>query len=138
MYFRGVTMKQCYCCSGQPFEVCCRPFIEGARKPLTAEALMRSRYTAYATMAVEYIIRTTHISTRKYYDAAAISAWAASSAWKKLEIISTEKGLNTDTIGYVEFKAYYTDTNLRSQIHHEYSTFKKDGDSWFFVDGKVS
>jgi SEC-C motif-containing protein len=130
-------MKQCYCCSGLAFDMCCRPLIEDVSKPVTAEALMRSRYTAYATMAVAYIIQTTHLSTRRYYDPPSIKAWAASSVWEKLEIISTEKGMSTDTIGYVEFKAYYTDANLRSQIHHEYSTFKKDGDRWFFVDGKV-
>lgn len=66
---RGYFMMQtCYCCSGKLFEECCKPILDGVRKASTAEELMRSRYSAYATASVEYILRTTHMSTRKLYD----------------------------------------------------------------------
>ena len=45
----------CPCCSGKPFAECCEPVIAGARKATSAEELMRSRYSAYATGAIDWI-----------------------------------------------------------------------------------
>jgi SEC-C motif-containing protein len=125
----------CYCCSERKFEDCCEPFLSGNRKPATAEELMRSRYTAYAIAAIEYILRSTHPSTRKFHDAQAIENWARSSRWQKLEIVATEQGTATDKTGTVEFKAFYTDAADEPQIHHEKSSFRKELGKWFFVDG---
>ncbi len=127
----------CYCCSGKKFEDCCQMFIVGAAKPATAEALMRSRYSAYATGAVEYIVRSTHPSTRKFHDAGAIEKWAKSNVWQKLEINSKSAGAAKDKKGTVEFKAYFLDAENEPQIHHELSNFVKYLGKWFFVDGKV-
>ena len=96
---------------------------------------MRSRYTAYATAAIEYLLRSTHPSTRKFHDALRIENWAKSSQWKKLEIIATERGSATDKIGTVKFKAYYLDADGEPRIHHEKSNFRKELGKWFFVDG---
>jgi SEC-C motif-containing protein len=57
-------MQTCYCCSGKVFEECCRPILDGVRKASTAEELMRSRYSAYATASVEYILQTTSPTPR--------------------------------------------------------------------------
>lgn len=130
-------MKLCACCSGQLYEMCCHVFISGMAKPDTAEQLMRSRYTAYARCEVPYIINTTHPSTRGQYNPKAIKEWATSSVWEKLEIVSTNKGAACDAIGYVEFKAYYSDSKNQHHIHHEYSTFEKLEKTWFFVEGEV-
>ena len=131
------TKMNCYCCSGREFEDCCGLFISGKAKPVTAEELMRSRYSAYATIEVDYILRTTHPSTRKFHEPRTIEQWAKTSRWQKLEIISTTKGNSTDKEGTVEFKAHYLDADHRPQIHHENSTFRKELGKWFFVDGKV-
>ena len=48
----------CPCGNPMPFEACCRPLLQGDRAPETAEALMRSRYSAYATGEVDYIIES--------------------------------------------------------------------------------
>lgn len=128
---------KCYCCSGREFEDCCQPFIKGLAKPSTAEALMRSRYSAYATVEVEYILRSTHPSTRKFHNAESIKNWARSSVWQKLEIVSTDQGKAQDKCGTVEFKAYFLDENRQPQIHHETSNFAKELGKWFFVDGKI-
>ena len=127
----------CYCCSDRKFEDCCKPFILGNRKPATAEELMRSRYSAYATAAVEYILRSTHPSVRKFHDSGAIERWAKSSTWQRLEIVSTSEGTPADKQGTVEFKAYYLDAGNEPQIHHEKSKFLKELGKWFFVDGAV-
>jgi SEC-C motif-containing protein len=124
-----MIIKKCYCGSQENFQECCEPIIKGIQKPSTAESLMRSRYSAYATHEVDYLLETTHISERKYYSKAEILNWAISNQWQKLEIINATE--NT-----VEFKAYFLDSELQSQIHHELSTFKLENGSWFYVDGK--
>ena len=92
---------------GQKFENCCQPFITKSAKPKTAEELMRSRYSAYACAAVEYIIKTTHPSRGKFHNAETIESWAKSSEWQKLEIVSKTDGESKDKKGTVEFKAYF-------------------------------
>ncbi len=130
-------MSLCYCCSGISFEQCCDPIIKEDKAAETAEALMRSRYSAYAVAAVDYLLKTTHVSTRKSYTASSIKKWAVSSKWLKLEILSKEKGTFSDSNGNVEFKAYYLDAKNIPQIHHEYSSFVKENGQWFFVSGEV-
>ena len=98
---------------------------------------MRSRFSAYAVCAVEYLLRSTHPSKRKFHKAEDIENWARSNTWEKLEIIAKSAGEANDQSGTVEFKAYFTDTDGKSQIHHEHSNFRKELGKWFFVDGKV-
>jgi SEC-C motif-containing protein len=121
--------KSCFCGSGKLFESCCAPYINGIQKAPTALALMKSRYSAYATHQADYLLATTHSSEREYYSRAEILHWATANKWEKLEIISFTE--NT-----VEFKAYFMDENNENKIHYEFSTFKQENGSWFYVDGK--
>lgn len=127
----------CYCCSGQKFEDCCQPFLSGTAKPKTAEQLMRSRYSAYTTAQIEYILRSTHSSTRKFHDSREIENWAKLNFWQRLEIVSKTAGEAKDKDGTVEFRAYFLDENDQPNIHHENSNFRKELGKWFFVDGKI-
>ena len=52
-------MATCHCGSGKPYVKCCEPYINGEPAP-TAEALMRSRYSAYVVGAVDYLGETLH------------------------------------------------------------------------------
>ncbi len=51
--------ERCPCDSGIKYKRCCGPWHAGAPAP-TPEALMRSRYAAYASGKVDYIVVTTH------------------------------------------------------------------------------
>lgn len=119
----------CFCGSAIPFPECCQKYINGTEKAPTALALMKSRYSAYASHQADYLWNTTHGSQRKYYSKADILHWATVNQWQKLEIIASTE--NT-----VEFKAYFLDENKINQIHHEFSTFVQENGSWFYVDGK--
>jgi SEC-C motif-containing protein len=121
--------KNCYCGSDKSFESCCNLYISGVQKAPTALALMKSRYSAYATHQADYLLATTHSSERKQYSREDILHWATVNKWQKLEIILATE--NT-----VEFKAYFIDENNVNQVHHEFSTFKQENGSWFYVDGK--
>jgi SEC-C motif-containing protein len=123
-----MTNNQCYCGSEKTFQDCCQPIIKGIQKAPTAEALMRSRYSAYATQEADYLVATTHSSERKYHSKSEILSWASSNQWLELKIIKATE--NT-----VEFKAYFLDNTLQKQIHHEFSTFKFENGSWFYVNG---
>ena len=127
-------MKACPCGTGKNYSECCEPFIKGTKKAPTAEALMRSRYTAFAVGELDYVEKTHHASTRKELDMEGVRSWATNSEWLSLEIRETDKGLEKDTTGKVEFKCKFI-FNGAEQTHHELSTFEKVGDEWFFVDG---
>ena len=51
-------MDACNCGSGRPYDACCGPYLAGWEAPPTAEALMRSRFTAYARADADYILAT--------------------------------------------------------------------------------
>ncbi len=122
-------MSNCFCGNSLLFEDCCEPYIKGVKKAPTAEALMRSRYSAFATCAADYLVNTTHISKRRLHKKSNILAWSQANKWIKLEVLAA-----TETT--VTFKAYYLDENLKAQVHYEHSTFKLENGNWFYVDGE--
>lgn len=119
----------CYCNSQKIFKDCCEPYIKGIKKPPTAEALMRSRYTAYATHQADYLVATTHASQRHLHSKEDILLWATSNQWQKLEVLKM-------TPTTVTFKAYYLDKKRQPHIHHEFSTFVLEDHIWYYVDGE--
>ena len=118
----------CPCCSELFFADCCEPLLLKKRSAATAEQLMRSRYSAYAVRNIDYLVSTTHSTTRHRFSKKDIEAWAISNKWLKLEIIES---LPTK----VEFKAHYIHGVDPVAIHHERSTFVFENDKWFYVDG---
>ena len=127
-------MAQCPCGSKKSYSLCCEPFLNGSKIPSTAEALMRSRYTAYTKAEIPYIESTHDPATRDSLDIESTRSWAAESEWLGLEIVATENGGKNDTKGTVEFKARYKQDG-EEVVHHEYSSFVKQDGSWFFHDG---
>jgi SEC-C motif-containing protein len=119
----------CYCGSGNRFADCCEPYIKGSSKAPTAEALMRSRYSAYCVHNAVYLWETTAPKQRRHHSKAAMMEWAKSNQWLKLDILNT-------TAATVEFKAYYLDGNLQAQVHHEKSAFVNEGGSWYYSEGE--
>lgn len=120
-------MSGCFCGNTASFKDCCEPYIKRIANAPTAEKLMRSRYSAFATAEADYLVATTHLSTRKFHKKADILDWSKNNQWLKLEILTSTKTT-------VTFKAYYLDENLKAQVHYEHSTFKLDDGKWFYVD----
>ena len=128
-------MNACPCGTELTFEECCGPIIDGTQSALSAEQLMRSRYTAYAKQDIGYLYSSLHRSHRNDFDEKSTRKWAERSQWHNLEIVDTRGGGEADTEGTVEFIATFTEGGARRK-HHELASFKKDEGSWFFVDGK--
>ena len=129
-------MKLCPCGSGTNYAECCEPYISGLKNPPTAEALMRSRYTAYAEHAIDYIISTCVDEGKDRIDYKLTKEWSEKSEWLGLKIISAEKGEIADTEGIVEFEASYERDKLK-EIHHERAHFIKTNGKWFYQEGQV-
>ena len=129
-------MEQCPCGSGKEYHACCGPLHSGEAQANTAEALMRSRYSAFAKGKIPYILDTVHPDKRSEHNEKEIRSWSANSTWHGLEIVDTKFGLKTDDEGTVEFIAHFTDKNRRLR-HHELAQFKKHEDRWYFYDGSA-
>jgi SEC-C motif-containing protein len=124
----------CPCGSEKDFSACCGPYLDGKKNPPTAESLMRSRYTAFHEGNLDYIFNTHHESTRGELDMEGIKTWALESDWLGLHIVETEKGLEKDKEGKVEFRCVFNYAG-KEQVHHELSSFIKEDGKWYFVDG---
>ena len=129
-------MKSCPCGSGLSYAGCCEPYINGKKNAPTAEALMRSRYTAYVEHAIEYIVETCSQDEKNRIDFNQTKNWSEKSKWLGLKIISVEKGGPQDTDGTVEFEATYEMENLK-ELHHEKANFKKVEGRWLYTEGEV-
>ena len=129
-------MKRCPCDSEQPYALCCSRYHKGKIHAPTAEALMRSRYSAYVLEITQYIYRTWDENTRPPLT---VLREVSSQVFTQLEIINTTNGGIEDESGMVEFIASYTlnDDCADDSIHqhHENSTFKKQKNRWVYVNG---
>ncbi len=124
----------CPCNSGQTYDACCGIYHRDIAAATTAEALMRSRYTAYSRLDEAYILRTWHPSTRP---PSVILKVAPAPKWLGLEILGVEAGSTDDRSGTVEFIARYKLNGKASRLH-EKSRFVKDNGHWYYVDGEVN
>lgn len=127
---------QCPCGSGKPFVFCCEPAISGRKPAATAEALMRSRYTAFAIGAVDYLVQTTAAAKRSPQDAELLAEQTQITTWTGLEIVTTEAGQKNDETGLVEFKAAF-ESPEGGAILHERSRFERESGLWVYLDGEV-
>jgi len=124
----------CPCGTKLPYEECCGPLIAGNSPAATAVALMRARYTAYVKCEIDYIINTQESDDQT--DRASTESWARDSEWLGLEIVGSEGGGPADSTGTVEFIARYRHKG-EEHAHHESSDFRRVGDTWVLVDGKL-
>jgi SEC-C motif domain protein len=129
-------MENCPCGSGLGYDECCGPYISGKATPSTAEALMRSRYTAYAKKAINYIVDTCLRDEEHGIDLESTRRWSGNSTWLGLTILATDKGGPTDESGTVEFKASFVQGGLREN-HHEKAEFIKKEGVWVYSEGEV-
>lgn len=118
-------------CGGAEYARCCQPLHLGQAHAVTAEQLMRSRYSAFALAQIDYIVQTTAIAQQATLDRAAITDWSQSNRWLGLEVLQTNEQLDKHH-ALVEFRAHYDDG--QPQQHYERSYFVRLDERWFFLD----
>jgi SEC-C motif-containing protein len=97
---------------------------------------MRSRYSAYAEHAVDYIVTTCTKDNKNEIDIKGTKEWSERSTWLGLKILAIDKGSEADSEGSVEFKATYEHDGLKD-VHHEMARFKKQDGKWFYDEGDI-
>ncbi|MBR7676308.1 hypothetical protein KDA82_25515, partial [Streptomyces daliensis] len=94
----------------------------------TAEALMRSRYAAFAVRDEPYLLRTWHPSTRPGH-----LGLDPAMRWTGLEILETTGGSAFHTEGTVTFRARFTAGGEAGSLH-ECSRFVRHEGAWVYLD----
>jgi len=122
----------CPCGNPATLDDCCLPYINGETLPPTAEALMRSRYTAHVILAIDYLWKTWSAEERIRSSKGEIEEWARNCEWRGLNILATNAGGAMDSRGTVEFIALFRQNGQTNQ-HHEKSVFKKTQQGWVYV-----
>lgn len=125
-------MSLCPCRSGRAYDDCCGPAIEGKVWPETAEALMRSRYTAFARREIAWLKESLWPKYQKSLDIAGLKEWAETRQWVGLDILKTEQGGPQDTTGMVLFVARALEDGEVHE-HREASLFRKKKGRWYYV-----
>ncbi|UYZ83333.1 hypothetical protein MTZ49_12105 [Entomomonas sp. E2T0] len=128
-----MTNTACPCDINKLYSECCQPYHVDMKLPMTAEQLMRSRYSAYVLKLTAYINNTWHKSTRPNI---ATLENDQSIQWIKL-IINKAWDSNNANEAFVDFDAFY-EANGKLERMHEVSRFIYSEQKWFYIDGKVS
>jgi SEC-C motif-containing protein len=124
----------CPCHSKKVYAQCCEPYLLEQLIPLTAEALMRSRYTAYTQANIAYIQATMRGKAAEGYDPVSAEQWAKSAKWKELKVKRAFFHPSSAAHAFVEFVASYK-INGRLQKIQELSEFEQREGRWYYVSG---
>ena len=107
---------------------CCEPYHAARRVAATAEALMRSRYSAFALKDGVYLHATWYPATRP--DTIKVPK---GQEWVGLRVIAAQTVGNTATVEFMARSRIGGET----RVLHEVSRFLRDDGRWFYVDGDI-
>lgn len=129
-----IATDRCPCGHARPYDACCGALHRGERTADTAEALMRSRYAAFAKGEVDYLIATWHPDKRSGLSRRSLEDTSKGLRWTGLTILDTVAGGPQDDTGLVEFEARYAGPGSTGVLH-ERSRFSRVDGRWMYVDG---
>ncbi|HEY5803276.1 MAG TPA: YchJ family metal-binding protein [Lysobacter sp.] len=123
-------IRTCPCGLDRPYAECCGLFHTGGIAD-TAEALMRSRYSAFVLGDIDYLLATWHASTRP---PRLDLGDTAATRWLGLEV--KRHAMTGADSAIVEFVARYKVGGAAAVRLHETSRFVREDGRWFYVDGE--
>lgn len=129
--------RLCPCTSKLTFSACCEPYLTGRKVPETPEKLMRSRFSAYATRKVDYLLATTAEAERSKLDPQELAGYCKAVSCISLKVIKAEGGGPGDAEGTVLFHASLQ-INGKRMLHRELSRFARENGCWVYVDGDTN
>jgi SEC-C motif-containing protein len=124
--------ENCYCGNPVKFGNCCGPLLSGATIADSAQALMRSRFSAYCLKNYQYILDTYAEAQRQSLTVQTLGEHSASTQWLCLQVLSQKSLLDS---AQVEFKAYYK-IDRDYFVMHEVSDFVCVHSQWLYTTGK--
>jgi SEC-C motif-containing protein len=123
--------QACPCNPSIAYAACCQPLHEGRFAAASAEALMRSRYSAYVLGLSDYLLATWHPDTRP---AALDLDDTPGLRWLGLDVKRhADAG---DGSAVVEFVARYKVGSTPAVRLHEVSRFASVDGRWYYLDGE--
>jgi SEC-C motif-containing protein len=133
------SQQNCYCGSSLPFEQCCQPYIKKDKQPQTPEQLMRSRFSAYACKAHQYIVDTYAQEKRDKLDINEIKQSSKGCHWFALIIHNSDDVSSSTAVNnkyFVEFSAFYIINDTLCEMR-EKSSFVLEDAKWRYLDGEI-
>ncbi len=110
------------------YAACCERYHAGAPAP-TAEALMRSRYTAFTRLNAPYVLGSWHPSTRP-----AAFEFEQGRDWYMLKVLTAHEQGDIATVSFVARSRM----GGRTWALEEISRFVREDGRWFYVAGIVT
>jgi SEC-C motif domain protein len=107
---------------------CCQPRHQHVRVAETAEALMRSRFSAFVLKDAAYVRATWHPTTRP-----AFLDFAPGQEWLSLQVRAADTDGDHATVEFVARSRI----GGTSHALHEVSRFVRERGQWFYVDGMI-
>ncbi|KAA6184226.1 hypothetical protein F2Q65_12990 [Thiohalocapsa marina] len=126
------TLPPCPCGGPAAYDECCGRYLDRGQLPDRAEALMRSRYTAYVLGREDYLLATWHPVSRP----GTLDLDGEPVRWLGLKVARVVAGGPDDSEGIVEFVAR-SKVGGRAHRLHETSRFVKECGRWLYL-GTVS
>ena len=118
----------CPCGSQRTYAQCCA-VLHGGTAAADAEALMRSRYSAYVHRLAPYLLASWDPATRP-----ASIEFDPATRWLGLKVL-VQRSAGDEA--FVEFVAKFKVGGGSAQRMHERSRFRRHGDGrWYYVDGE--
>jgi SEC-C motif-containing protein len=121
----SAALSACPCGSGAAYAACCGPWHAGDPAPC-AEALMRSRYSAYVLGLRGYLLVTWHPSRRP-----SSLEFEPNLRWLGLEVRHRHEDGDCATVEFVA----RSKLGGRAVRLHETSRFVREGGRWYYVEG---
>lgn len=128
-----MTNTLCFCGNPLTYEQCCQPIINGKVEAENAEALMRSRFSAYRVKDYRYILQTYASAQRTKLTVSELAENTQDTQWLSLQVLAHYPKKNT---AQVEFKAFYQISSTY-YVMHELSDFILEAGKWRYTTGVV-
>jgi SEC-C motif-containing protein len=127
--------RDCPCHSGKRYKDCCEPFHTGAREAPTPEALMRSRYAAFALGLGDYLVGTLSSDhADRDFDASTLAGMREGQRFLDLCILhASEAGDEGEVLFYARIFKHGVD---RSFV--ELSALRKESGAWRYAPESVA
>ena len=124
-------MTMCPCCSSKSYDHCCAPILAGTPAP-SAEALVRSRYTAFVMRDLDHVERTHAPEVRDDFNRAEAERLADECEWGSLRIHNTKEFGDTAEVEFVvQFRR-----EQKSITGATVSRFRRDNGHWLYISSK--
>lgn len=118
---------RCPCGTGLAYDRCCGPLHRGERPAVTAEQVMRARYSAYAVGDAGYVLRSWSADERPSQ-----VGIEPTIEWTGLTIEAITGGGMLDTDGTVTFEAAHR-RDGHDGVLRETSCFRREDHRWVYV-----